>query len=117
MIQDKSDLPFTGGTYSTAKDLLQWTKCLHSEKIINKKSLFAIGQQFNEEDTQSAMGNAKYKNGTLIKHSHHGRAGSYEALLVSDIDKKLTIILLTNKYNGKVSEIANAISTILNNSK
>lgn len=117
LVQDKPDLPFTGGTYSTAKDLLQWTKCLHSEKIINKQSLFEIGQQFNEEDTQSALGNAKYKNGTLIKHSHHGRAGSYEALLVSDIDKKLTIILLTNNHNGKVSEIANAISTILNNSK
>ena len=117
LVQDKPDLPFTGGTYLTTNDLLKWTKCLHSEKIINKKSLFEIGQQFNQEDTQSALGNVKYKNGTVIEHRHHGRAGSYEALLVSDIDKNFTIILLTNNYNGKVFEISNAISSIVENTK
>lgn len=113
MVQDKPDLPFTGGTYLTTTDLLKWTKCLHSENIINKKSLFELGQQFDQEETQSALGQAKYKDGTLTGHSHHGRAGSYEALLVSDLDKKFTIILLTNNYGGKVSEISKSISNIL----
>jgi hypothetical protein len=53
----------------------------------------------------------------LIEHLHHGRAGNYETILVSDINKKFTIILLDNNYNGKVFEISNAIMAILKNQK
>ncbi|SHM36612.1 Beta-lactamase [Flavobacterium xanthum] len=109
LVQDKTDLSITGGTYLTTIDLLKWVNCLHSKKIVNKKSLFEIGQQFNLEETQSALGLAKYKNGNLIEHLHDGRAGNYEAILVSNITKKFTIILLDNNYNGKVFEISDAI--------
>lgn len=109
LVQDKTDLSITGGTYLTTIDLLKWVNCLHSKKIVTKKSLFEIGQQFNLEETQSALGLAKYKNGNLIEHLHDGRAGNYEAILVSNITKKFTIILLDNNYNGKVFEISDAI--------
>jgi CubicO group peptidase (beta-lactamase class C family) len=115
LIPDKTDLPITGGTYLTTIDLLKWVNCLHSEKIVNKKSLFEIGQQFNLEETQSALGLAKYKNGNLIEHLHDGRVGNYEAILVSNITKKFTIILLDNNYNGKVFEISDAIIEKLKN--
>jgi CubicO group peptidase (beta-lactamase class C family) len=117
LVQDKTDLPITGGTYLTTIDLLKWANSLHTEKIVNKKSLFEIGQQFNLEETQSALGQAKYKNGNLIEHLHDGRAGNYEAILISDINKKFTIILLDNNYNGKVFEISDAIIAILKNQK
>ena len=113
LVQDKTDLPITGGTYLTTLDLLKWANSLHTEKIVNKKSLFEIGQQYNLEETQSALGQAKYKNGNLIEHLHDGRAGNYEAILISDITEKFTIILLDNNYNGKVFEISDAIIAIL----
>jgi CubicO group peptidase (beta-lactamase class C family) len=117
LVPDKEDLPITGGTYLTTIDLLKWTNCLHNNKVINKKSLYKIGQQFDLPETQSALGQAKYKNENLIEHLHHGRAGNYEAILVSDIQEKLTIILLDNNYNGKVSEISDAIIAILKDQK
>ena len=113
LIRDKKDLPITGGIYITTIDLLKWANLLHSGKIINKKSLYEIGQRFNSEETQSALGNATYKNQNLILHSHHGRVGNYEALLISDIDEKFTIVLLDNNYKGKIFEISEAIITIL----
>lgn len=113
LVQDKTDLPITGGTYLTTIDLLKWANCLYSKKIINKKSLFEIGQQFDLNETQSALGQAKFKGGNLIEHLHDGRSGNYEAILVSDIDEKFTIILLNNNFNGKVSEISDAITAIL----
>ena len=113
LVQDKTDLPITGGTYLTTLDLLKWANSLHTEKIVNKKSLFEIGQQYNLEETQSALGQAKYKNGNLIAHLHDGRAGNYEAILISDITENFTIILLDNNYNGKVFEISDAIIAIL----
>lgn len=117
LVADKADLPITGGTYVTTTDLLKWTKCLHSDKIMNENSLFELGRQFNKPETQSSLGEAKFKSKKLVEHIHDGRAGNYEALLVSDLDEKLTIILLGNNYHGKLFEISDAIKTILNNKK
>ncbi|MDQ0594648.1 CubicO group peptidase (beta-lactamase class C family) [Chryseobacterium ginsenosidimutans] len=116
-IQDPVELPITGGTYTTTYDLLKWTDSLHSKKIVNKKSLYELGQHFNILETQSALGNAKFKNKKLIEHIHDGRAGNFEAILFSDIEKKITIILLCNNYNGKISDISEAINAILQNKK
>ncbi|WP_306353107.1 serine hydrolase domain-containing protein [Flavobacterium sp. '19STA2R22 D10 B1'] len=117
LVQDKKDLPITGGIYLTTIDLLKWVNCLHNNKVINKKSLYEIGQQFDLPETQSALGKAKFKNENLIEHLHDGRAGNYEAILVSDIDEKFTIILLDNNYKGKVFEISDKIIAILKNEK
>jgi CubicO group peptidase (beta-lactamase class C family) len=112
---DKPDLLITGGTYLTTDDLIKWVNCLHSNKVINANSLFELGQQFNLPETQSSLGQAKLKNNKLIEHVHDGRAGSYEALLVSDLNEKFTIILLGNNHNGKLFEISDAIKSILKN--
>lgn len=117
LVQDKPDLPITGGAYLTTVDLLKWANCLHNNKVINKKSLYQLGQQFNLPETQSALGNAKFRNENLIEHLHDGRAGNYEAILVSDINEKFTIILLGNNYNGKVFEISDSIIAILKQQK
>jgi len=116
-VADKADLPLTGGTYLTTLDLLKWSSCLHSNKVINADSLFELGQQFNLPETQSSLGQAKFKNRKLIEHVHDGRYGNYEALFVSDPNKKLTIILLGNNHNGKLFEISDAITGILKNKK
>lgn len=117
LVPDKTDLPITGGTYLTTVDLLKWADCLHENKVVSKKSLYKIGQQFDLPETQSAMGQAKFKNENLIGHLHDGRAGNYEAILVSDIEQKFTIILLGNNYNGKAFEISDAIIAILKGQK
>jgi CubicO group peptidase (beta-lactamase class C family) len=117
LVPDIIDLPITGGTYLTTIDLLKWSNCLHTKKVINKKSLYDIGQQFALPETQSALGQAKFKNENLIEHIHDGRAGNYEAVLVSDINENFSIILLDNNYNGKVFEISDAIIAILKNKK
>ncbi|WP_300669099.1 serine hydrolase domain-containing protein [Soonwooa sp.] len=116
-IADKPEPPITGGTYVTTTDLFNWEKCLQNNKIVNQKSVFVLGQHFDKEDTQSALGEAKYENGKLIQHSHDGRAGSYEALLVSDVKEKTTIILLGNNYHGKLFEITDEIKAILKKRK
>lgn len=115
LVDDKPDF-LVGGTFITTMDLLKFMNSLHSNKIISKNSIFELGQQFKSEDTQSALGEAKFNNNKeLIEHSHDGRAGNYEALVVSDIGEKFTIILLGNNYKGKLFEISDAIKLILKN--
>jgi len=117
LVPDKTDLPITGGTYLTTLDLLRWADSLHKNKIISAKSVYELGQQFDLPETQSALGQAKFNDKKLRIHQHDGRAGNYEALLVSDIDEQFTIILLDNNYNGKVFEISDAITAILKDQK
>lgn len=112
LVEDKPDF-LVGGTFLMTMDLLKFVNCLHSKKLINENSLFELGQQFNLPDTQSCMGEAKFKNKKLVEHSHDGRAGNYEALLVSDLNDNFTIILLGNNYNGKLFDISDAITAIL----
>jgi len=116
-VADKPDLPITGGTYLTTHGLLKWTDCLHSHKIISANSLFELGRHFDLPETQSSLGLTKFKNGKLVEHVHDGKFGNYEALLVSDLNEKLTIILLGNNSNGKLFEISDAITSILKNEK
>ncbi|MFS4473963.1 serine hydrolase domain-containing protein [Chryseobacterium sp. T20] len=117
LIADKEDLPITGGTYLTTQDLLKWANCLHSNKVISTNSLFELGQQFNLPETQSSLGQAKFNDKKLTEHIHDGRAGSYEALLVSDMNEKFTIILLGNNYKGKLFETSDAIKALLKNAE
>lgn len=116
-IADKADLPITGGTYLTTNDLLKWTQALHSKTIINARSLFELGQHFDLPETQSSLGQTTFKDKKLIEHLHDGRSGSYEAILVSDMNEKFTIILLGNNHHGKLFEISDAIAAILKNEK
>lgn len=112
-VQDPQEIPITGGTYTTTFDLLKWIENLHSNKIINKHSLYQLGQNFNISESQSALGNAKFKNKKLLEHIHHGRAGSFEAILFSDIKSKVIIILLSNNGSGNIHEISQKINTIV----
>lgn len=114
-IQDRAELPITGGTYTTTLDLLKWANSLHSEKVISKNSLYESGQSFHISDSQSALGNAKFDNKNLKEHFHDGRAGSFGAILFSDVQNKITIILLSNNYNEKIFDISEAIQAILKN--
>ncbi|MBF4485718.1 serine hydrolase [Flavobacterium sp. CSZ] len=114
-INDPKELPLTGGTYLTTIDLLKWEKFLYANKLITKKSLYQIGQNFDITDAQSGLGQVTFKRNNLEYHMHDGRAGNFEAILLSDRKEKIKIILLGNNHNGKVKEIAQAIRAILKN--
>jgi len=116
LVEDKPDF-LVGGAFLTTTDLLKFADNLHSNKIISKNSLFELGRHFNQEDTQSALGETKFRNKQLVEHSHDGRGGNYEALMMTDIKNGFSVILLSNNYQGKIFEISEAITSILKNQK
>jgi CubicO group peptidase (beta-lactamase class C family) len=112
-VEDPTDLPISGIAYVTSLDLLKWTKCLHSGKVINNQSIYEAGQSFNLPGTQSGLGNAVFDKKNLKEHQHDGQSRNFEALMFSDLEQNLTIILLGNNVNEKVFEISDAIRAIL----
>lgn len=110
-VADKPDLPITGGAYLSTVDMLNWSNCLNSGRLLNSASLVVLGERYDVPDSQSSLGQAEYKDGRIVRHVHDGRSGSYESLLISS--EGLTIVLLGNSYRGKLFEIADAIESSL----
>ena len=109
----KADLAISGGGYVTTTDLLKWSMALNSNKLISKTKLFELSKHYDQEEVQSALGSTEYQNMELQEHAHHGSAGSYEALLFSNLKQNYIIILLDNNYNGKIHELTEDIKEII----
>jgi len=115
--EDPIYVPISGLAYATTYDILKWSKCLSSEEVINRQSLFQIGQRFNLSNAQSGLGITAFDNKNLIAFQHDGSHYNYRALLFVNLQEKITIILLENNGNEKIFEIANAIKAILKGEK
>jgi len=110
-------LPISGVVYATTDDVLKWSNCLCSLKVINKKSLAQIGVRFNLLNAQAGLGITAFDNKDLIAFQHDGSAYNYRALLYFNLQVNTSIILLENNGNEKIFEIASAIKAILKGEK
>ena len=103
---------------STAVDLLRWFEKLDTFKIINRESVKFLSETAKTDDNiQSPLGFAEWKNGKLVEHSHHGSTANYECVVRRFKDDGLTIIVLTNQKHGNVYEISDKIREIVNSAK
>jgi len=117
LVEDPTELPMSGAAYVTTHDLLKWAKCLHAGKVINKQSIFELGQHYNSPGAQAALGNVTFDNQNIKEHQHDGQSRNFEALMFYNAGEDLYIILLGNNVNEKVFEISFAIRSILKGEK
>ncbi|PYF74462.1 serine hydrolase domain-containing protein [Pedobacter nutrimenti] len=101
----------TGWPRLTIDDLYTFITALNSYKIISKNSLEELSQNFPEGE--SSLGTARFENGSLVWHQHHGSNYNYEALVSTDLKDDISIILMTSNQNFKVSQLTQAIFAIL----
>lgn len=99
--------------YLTIDDLFKWTEAINNYKIINKKFTYELSKNFAGKE--GSLGEAKFENDTLKSHIHQGSGNNYEALLYSNGESNLTIILMTNNQNFKVIQLKDAIVNIFVN--
>ena len=98
--------------YLTIDDLFKWSEAINNYKLINKKSTYILSQNFT--GGEGSLGQANFENDTLKMHIHQGSGNNYEALLFSNSEKNMTIILMTNNQNFKVNQLKDASVNILN---
>jgi len=107
------ELKMSGWVCPSIGDLEIWTTKLMSYKIISKESLYSLFEAYSDE-SQSALGNGKFKNGELISYEHHGSSMNYESIVNFNLIDNSSIILMTNSKSLKIGEIREAITQILN---
>ncbi len=101
-----------GEMYFTINDLYNWEKCLHSDKMINKKSLITLSQSF-DDNSESSLGNVKIDAGKILQHSHQGSGNNYESFIEYRLENDILIVLMTNSQNFKLNAISESIFNIL----
>ena len=111
LVQDPTDLYLSGIVYVTAGDLYKWTQCLHDGKVISKQSVSILGHGFNP--LHGGLGRLAFDKDRLVLHYADGQSRNFEAVMQSDLDEGFDVILLDNNKNFKVSDIADAIRSIL----
>lgn len=113
--QDFHNSPYfqgmSGWVRLTVKDLYQWSECLHGYKILNKASFAELAANF--PNGESSIGTVGFAGDTLTWHRHQGSNSNYEALLYSDLQNGLTVVMMTNNQQMKVDGIKNALFAAL----
>ncbi|MDN5288142.1 MAG: hypothetical protein JWR38_4416 [Mucilaginibacter sp.] len=101
----------SGWVRLTMDDLYRYTTCLNSYQLIKHDSYQELAAGFG--DGESSLGSAQFENNQLIWHQHHGSNYNYEALMTSDLKEDITVILMTNSQQFKVSPLTTAIMNII----
>lgn len=97
----------------TVEDLYRFMAAVDSYKVVGKASVQQLSQHFGEGE--SSLGEARFENGELTWHQHHGSNFNYEALITHDLKNDRFVILMTNNQNFKVRQLTTAILSILDN--
>ncbi len=101
----------TGWVRLPVRDLYQWTRALHSDKIISARSLKLLAESF--PGGESSLGTTGYEGDRLIWHQHQGSNYNYEAAFYSNLPEDITIVMMTNNQQMKVWPLKTAILNIL----
>ncbi|MGN7884663.1 serine hydrolase [Dyadobacter sp. 22481] len=112
-VNEKPRETTTGWPRLTVEDLYRFMSAVDSYKLVGKASVQQLSQHFGEGE--SSLGEAKFEQGELVWHQHHGSNYNYEALITHDLKKDRFVILMTNNQNFKVRQLASAILSILDN--
>lgn len=101
----------TGFVRLTAADLYKFVTRLEQFKIISRASFDQLAVNF--PGGESSLGSTSFENGKLKWHRHQGSNSNYEALLYTDHQDSVSVVMATNNQNFKVDAIKTAVLAIL----
>lgn len=93
------------------RDLYNWIRALHSNKLINERSLKLLAESF--PGGESSLGTVDYDGDLLTWHQHQGSNFNYEAAFYTNLPEQITIVMMTNNQQMKVWPIKTTILNIL----
>lgn len=113
-VQDNMTPPISGWTNLNLDDFYRWSQALNNFKLISPASTEELLVPFSPGN-QTGLGKGTMKGNKLVSHIHDGTAANYQALLISEQEKGLTIILQTNNKQNNLDTLSNSIEAIMEN--
>ncbi len=117
---DFSDGPYGDkNIYSTPRDLLKWDQALYNESIISKQLLDSAFTPYSNEKPGVYNYGLGFRllmipNGKKVIY-HHGRWHGFNSAFARLTDEKITVIILTNKFNRSIYMAARKMYNIFGN--
>lgn len=109
-----------GGFYSTGSDLLRLINAVYGGRVLTKRSLESLTKVYVPEENYAYGGRVRQitlrgKKQVVLWHS--GSSGAFKSRLTKVLDKKWTVILLsnTNADMGKIADLNEQILSSLYN--
>lgn len=109
---DDLNYEISGWPLLTLLDFYRWSECINSFHLITPASTQQLIIPF-AADNQTGLGHGTMEHNLLVHHQHDGTAKNYQALLISNTTKAITILLMTNNKQGNLGQVANSIQAIL----
>lgn len=110
--QDNMTYEIAGWPALNVLDFYRWSECLNSFRLITPASTKELTIAFSG-DNQTGLGHGTMAGNKLVEHTHDGTAKNYQALLISDADKGITMILMTNNKQNNQAAIARSVFSII----
>lgn len=104
---DDTFMPITGVVFATAGDLWRWSECLHGARVLTPASIALLGHGFNPEN--GALGRMVWNRDRLVEHAHLGQSRNFEALMYSNLSRRITVVLLSNSRRDNLEQILKAV--------
>ncbi len=104
-----------GALYLTVLDMAKWDAALYSEKLLKKSSLDLMWTPAKLNDEKTVPYGFGWMLGEMRGHrvvQHGGVWQGFSAHIVRYIDKKLTVIVLTNLAATAAGTIANGVAAL-----
>ena len=105
-----------GGIYSSVVDLFKWDQALYTKKLISEKMLKLA---FTPASSSTDMPESGYGFGWYVSKYrgtnylwHYGSTSGFSTRIERFPDKKFSVIVLTNRKDAEISEIARKIADL-----
>lgn len=104
--------PINGWVAVTLDDFYKWSNALTNFKLISPASTKQILEAAGPNQ-QAGLGGGIMEGNQIIAHKHDGTARNYQALLVNNVSKGRTVILMTNNQQNNLYNFNVSIQAIL----
>ncbi|HET6267280.1 MAG TPA: serine hydrolase domain-containing protein [Acidobacteriota bacterium] len=105
-----------GGIYTSVEDLYNWDQALYTEKLVSKKML---DQAFTSASSSTDFPDSGYGFGWYVSKYrdtnylwHYGSTCGFSTHIDRFPEKKFTVIVLTNRRDAEISDIARKIADL-----
>jgi CubicO group peptidase (beta-lactamase class C family) len=105
-----------GGIYSSVVDLFKWDQALYTEKLVSKKML---DDAFTVHSAKSDFDGSGYGYGWYIGERcgvkriwHYGSTCGFSTEINRYPEKKLTVIILTNRRDAKIEDTSRKVGDL-----
>ncbi len=104
-----------GGVYSSIRDLITWDRALDDGRLLTREELglaWTPARLADGTTTRYGFGWFTEREGGALRLSHHGETSGFTNFILKYPERRLTVIVLTNRRGGTPWDLAASVAAL-----